>query len=293
MSADRQIICRNKDGVEVTFNYDDEGAFFLESVDGVMSVKNKNTTSENTTTDGSTYQGSSVPQRNIVITAHISRRHVYNRNLLYKCFKLKSFGKLTYKEEDEIREIDYSVEAINVGDKGVVRRAVISLLCSDPFFKDKEDTIVTMAGWDPCFTFPHSFKEEKEPFGRRIAEITKVIDNDSSAENINIEILIKADGTVTNPAIYHAEKGEFIKVGTATNPLTLTHGEAIRITTGTDEKNVYLIKDNNEKEINEYLDEGSDFIQLRDGRNTLTYAADEGRDYMDVTITYRLRYIGL
>ena len=92
MSADRQIICINEDGVEVTFDYDDESAFFLESVDGVMSVSNKVTTSENTTVDGSTYQGSVTLQRNIVLTAHISRRHVYYRNMLYKCFKSASNG---------------------------------------------------------------------------------------------------------------------------------------------------------------------------------------------------------
>ena len=48
-----------------------------------------------------------------------------------------------------------------------------------------------------------------------------------------------------------------------------------------------------ETEINEYLDEGSDFIQLVHGKNTFTYAAAAGRDYMNVTITYRFRYLGV
>jgi hypothetical protein len=293
MSADRQIICINEDGVEVTFDYDDESAFFLESVDGVMSVSNKVTTSENTTVDGSTYQGSVTLQRNIVLTAHISRRHVYYRNMLYKCFKPKTLGKLTYKEEDERRIIDYRVESVDIDEKGVVRNATISLICPDPFFKDEEDTIVTMAGWEARFEFPHCFVAEKEPFGERVAEIIKEIENDSAADNIGIEILIEAMGAVTNPAIYHTEKQEYIKVGTENNPLSLSRGEAVRITTGTNEKAVYLIQGETETEINEYLDEGSDFIQLGHGRNTFTYAADEGRDYMNVTITYRLRYLGV
>ncbi len=293
MSADRKIICKNEDDVEVTFDYDDESAFFLESVDGVMSVTNKVTTSENTTVDGSTYQGSVTQQRNIVITAHISKKHVYYRNLLYKCFKPKTNGQLTYSEEDERRIIDYRVESIEIDEKGVVRNAVISLICPDPFFKDEEDTIVTMAGWEARFEFPHCFIAEKEPFGERVAEIIKEIDNDSAADNIGIEILIEAMGAVTNPAIYHTEQEEYIKIGTDNNPLSISRGQKIRITTGTNEKAVYLIDGEEETEINEYLDEGSDFIQLVHGKNTFTYAAAAGRDYMNVTITYRFRYLGV
>ena len=293
MSADRTIYCRNKDGVEVSFDYGDTSPFFLESIDGVMSVSNKVTTSENTTVDGSTYQGSVTKQRNIVITAHTSKNHVYNRNMLYKCFKPKTEGVLTYSEEDETRIIDYIVESVEVDEKGVVRNAVISLICPDPFFKDEEDTIVTMAGWQPCFEFPHEFKAEKEPFGVRVAEIIKEIENDSAADNIGIEILIEAMGAVTNPTIYHTEQDIFIKVGTENNPLSIGAGEAIRITTGTNEKAVYLVQGETETEINEYLDEGSDFIQLVHGKNTFAYAADSGRDYMNVTITYRFRYLGV
>ena len=293
MSADRKIYCRNEDGVEVSFDYDDESAFFLESIDGVMSVTNNVTTSENTTVDGSTYQGSVTKQRNIVLTAHISKNHVYYRNLLYKCFKPKSNGLLTYAEENERRIIDYIVESVEIDEKGVVRNAVISLICPDPFFKDEEDTIVTMAGWEARFEFPHEFKAEKEPFGERVAEITKEIENESAADNIGVEITIEAMGVVTNPAIFHTEQDIFIKIGTENHPLSIGRGEVIRITTGTNEKAVYLVQGDRETEINEYLDEGSDFIQLVHGKNTFTYAADSGRDYMNVTITYRFRYLGV
>lgn len=293
MSADRAIHCKNSDGVEVVFNYDDESAFFLESVDGVMSVSNTVTTSENTMIDGATYQGSVTKERNIVITAHISKNHVHNRNLLYKCFKPKSHGILTYAEEDERRMIDYIVEEIEIDEKGVVRNAVISLICTDPFFKDEHDTIIVMAGWQPCFEWAHEFLEQKESFGVRVAEIIKEIDNDSAADNIGIEILIGATGAVLNPAMYHTEQGEYIRIGTEENPFTLHSGEAVRITTEINEKAVYLVKDEGETEINQYLDEGSEFIQLVHGKNTFTYAADDGRDYMNVTITYRFRYLGV
>lgn len=293
MSADRTIYCKNEDGVEVFFNYDEESPFFLEKIDGFTKVSNKVTASENTMIDGETYQGSVTRARNLVITASISKNQVYNRNLLYKCFKPKTSGLLTYVEEDERRIINYIVEDVDVDPDGVVRFATISLICHNPFFEDEEDVIVTMAGWRPCFTWRHRFKEEKEPFGKRIAEITKEIENDSAADYIGIEILIEATGAVVNPAIYHTEQKEYIKIGTQDNTLEIGSGEAVRITTYTNKKDVYLIKDGEETEINQYLDERSDFIQLVHGKNTFTYAADSGRDYMNVTITYRFRYLGV
>ena len=67
----------------------------------------------------------------------------------------------------------------------------------------------------------------------------------------------------------------------------------VRITTGTNEKNVYLIKDGVTTKINEYLDEESEFIQLVHGSNTFIYDAAQGVDYLNVTISYRFRYLGV
>ena len=287
------ISCTNEDNVQVQFSYDENAEYFLESVEGIYEVTNKITTSENTMIDGSTYQGSVTSQRNIVITAHMDKDYKARRNALYKCFKPKATGVFLYIEDDERRQVEYRTESVEVDEKGVIRNAVISLICPDPFFQDEQDITVTMAGWNPKFTFPHCFIAEKEPFGERKAEIIKAIENDSAADNIGIEIEIEATGVVTNPAIYHTEQGIHIKVGTTLKPLNMAAGEKIRITTGTNKKNVYLIQGATETAINEYLDEESEFIQLVHGKNTFTYAADAGRDYMNVTITYRLRYLGV
>lgn len=289
----KRVICKNENDIEVEFNYSEDADFFLVSLEGVYSVSNNVVTSENTMTDGSTYQGSTTKQRNIVITAQIDNDYQKRRDLLYKCFKPKSTGTFTYIENDEKRAIDYKVEDLDIAEKGVIRNITISLICPDPFFKDMEDVIVSMAGWQPCFEWPHEFKKEKEPFGERIAEIIKTVDNDSAADNIGIEILMEASGAVVNPALYHVEEDEFIKVGTAGHPLSLAAGEMVKITTGTNDKNVYLISNGKTTKINEYLDEDSEFIQLVSGSNTFKYDADSGINYLNVTISYRFRYLGV
>lgn len=288
----KRILCKNEDGVQIEFNYD-FASFFLVSLDGVYTVSNNVVTSENTMVDGSTYQGSTTKQRNIVITAQMETDYQTNRDLLYKCFKPKSTGIFTYMEDEETRVIDYKVEELEIGEKGVVRNITISLLCPDPFFRDLEDLSVSMASWTGLFEWPHAFIEEKEPFAERTAEKLKEIENDSAADNIGITVTLEAEGPVINPAVYHAESGEFIKVGTEKTPFSINAGDVVIITTETNNKAVYLVRDGVKTEINEKLDEDSEFIQLQHGINTIKYTADAGEDYLNVTISYRFRYLGV
>lgn len=290
----KRITCINEDNVQIEFSYDEDADFFLETLDGAYSVLNNVATSANTMTDGSTYQGSTTKQRNIVITASFDNDYQARRDFLYRAFKPKSTGTFTYYENEEVREIDYKVESIVIDEKGVVRNAVISLICPDPFFKDIQESEQSMAGWVPGFQFVHEFLAAGEEFGTRVAERVKTIENNAAADHIGLTIEIEATGPVTNPAIHHQEEDIFIRIGTQSNPFTMTAGQILRITTGTNEKNVYLIEtDDTETKINEYLDEGSDFIQLVHGLNTFIYEADGGVDYMNVTISYRLRYLGV
>ena len=123
--------------------------------------------------------------------------------------------------------------------------------------------------------------------------MVKTIENDSAADHIGIEIYMEAMGSVKNPVLYHVEQDIHIKIGTEDFPLVMEPGDAVKITTGTNEKNVYLISGGETKKINEYLDEESEFIQLVHGKNTFIYDADGGEDYLNVTITYRFRYLGV
>lgn len=89
----------------------------------------------------------------------------------------------------------------------------------------------------------------------------------------------------------------------------MSRGQIIVLTTGTDKKKTWLLENISQSEImesgyeklieerginiNEYLSEGSEFVQLQHGKNTITYTADSGTDYMSVSIFYRLLYLGV
>jgi len=287
----RKITCKNEDDVEIIFT-SDFSPLLLMDADGLYDVQNNVTTSANTMINGSTYQGSVQKERNIVLTVASKSDHQGNRELLRRCFKSGSKGTLTYEEGTEKRQIGYYVESIDPDSRERVRQATISLICPDPFFEDLTDTTKVMAGWVGGWTFPHKFQKEGEPFAKRQTEKLLVIENYSAADNIGLTFTLKAVGDVSNPSLKHVENQQTISIGSESNPFSMEAGDILTITTGTNNKHVYFTHDGDTEEINEYLTEDSEFIQLSRGTNTLGFSADAGEDYITVTVSYRLRYSG-
>lgn len=315
--SDLKVVCTSDKNVGITFTWDAFTPFHLLDIEGIYGIESNVVTSENTTIDGSTYQGATAKERNIVITVEMESDYKENRNLLYRCFPIKRTGTLEYIEGAESKIIQYEVESVTPGaTTGVIRDYTISLKCTDPYFKDLTDVEVVMASWVSDFCFPACFPEEGVTFGHREADLVKKIENESGADNIGITAIFKADGIVKNPAIYHAESGEFTKVGYDGNEFAMQSGQYVVIDTHTGKKNIYLLNSVTQAEIeshkdkygmidwdevvevygekiNEYLDEDGAFIQLQDGTNTITYSADSGTDYLSVSLYYRISYLGV
>lgn len=278
----------NDDNVQIEFSYREDAPFFLVQLEGVYTIEHDVNMTDNTMIDGAIYQSSTTRKRNIIITAQMDHDYVKNRNIIYGCFRQGSKGTFRYIEGDEIREIECVPEKVDIDEKGVVRNFTISLLCPFPFFKDMNDTTVTMAGWENVFEFEHEFKEPEE-LTRRITELIKEIDNFGTVKETGMEILIIANADVVNPVVHHIEQNKFVRI-----EKTLKTGEAIRITTGIDDKMVYFIDAaGKETEANGYIDEDSEFIQLINGSNNIQYDAEEGAEHMDVSIKYRTLYLGV
>ena len=233
--ADITVTCTNDKNVSIAFRWDwDNNPFHLLGLDGIYGYDCNVTTSENTTTDGSTYQGSTAKERNIVITAEIDGDYRKNRELLYRVFPKGRTGTLEYSEDGDIKIITYRVESVTPGaTTGVVRDYTISLICTDPYFKDLSDVEVVMASWVSDWYFENGFDINGVEFGHREAELVKEIENNNGADNIGITAIFRADGIVKNPAIYHSESGKYIKVGYAGNDFELQSGQYVVIFTHT------------------------------------------------------------
>lgn len=288
----RIITCTNRDGLSLRFGYT-YNPWLLTDADGLYLSEANVYTSDNTMIDGATYQGTTLKKRNIVLTMIDRNGHKHNRQVLYDVFKPKSPGTLSYEEDGDTKTIQYYVESVDVTSMGIKRTATVSLICPDPYFSAERDTTVLIAGWTANWTFAHEFKAGGETFGEKSGEKLKTITNDTAADNIGMTISIVATGNVLNPSVTRVESQQTIKVGTEAHPLQMKAGDEVRITTGTNNKHVYLKRDGITTEINEYLDEESEFIQLMRGENTIGYAADSGDGYLSVTVTFRYKYLGV
>ena len=290
----RKISCINENGIQLDFT-DKFSPWLLENCEGIYEVRNTVATSENTMTDGSTYQGSTTAMRNIILTLRDlpEANHEANRRLLYSLFKAKSPGTFTYYEDNTVKQIGYYVESISIDSVMRSRRATVSLLCPDPFFTDLKDISVQMSSWMAAFQWPHQFAAAGEEFGYRTAERMKTIENESAADHIGLTITIEASGPASSPTITHVEQGESITVGTENNPMELLAGDRIVITTHTNNKHVYLIRNGVKTDVNEYLSEDSEFLQIMSGANTFGYSAASGENYLSITIAFRYRYLGV
>lgn len=292
----RTITCTNSHNFSLTFG-DKLNPYLLENCDGLYEVDANVTVTQNGMTDGGTYIGTTIKPRNIVITLRFKKELAINRNQLYQLFKPGYIGTLTYTEIDgnyeEVRLIDYYVEKVTCDSAKRARTATISLISEDPFFRDRFPTTVEMTTWENMFEFAHEFLNEKEEFASLKKEKLVNIVMENTIAYIGVTINMVAEGDVINPKMIHVESGTYIQIGYDENPFEMQFGDKLIISTVENDKNVYLERDGQITSINEYIEPGSDYIQLVDGNNSFRYSAQEGEDYLRVNIVYTRRYLGV
>lgn len=281
------ITCRSDNGLEAAFTYEhDKNEYFLVSCDGIYSFKNAITTSKNATTDGTSYNGEGLEQRNIVITANIRRNHRQNREFLSRVFKVHSEGTFIHEEDGDVREIKYRVESIDVEEKGVLRAATISLICTDPYFTDGKDIKIEMSQWYDDFEWAVEIPEEGMEFGHRETSAIMQVDNEST-KDVGITITLEADDIVENPIIYNQTTNETLKL-----LCTMKANDKIVIKTIEGNITVELIRDGVTTDYNYTVDEDNDgYIQLVMGTNVIKYDADEGVEYLNVKFEYKNQFM--
>lgn len=292
----RSVTCRNNNtNSSMTFGEQGFTPFYLAHLDGVYEADNNVFISDNTMTDGATYQNSIAKKRNIVITAIAdpsnSMYNQANRDALYLLFRKGEMGTFIYTEDGVSREIDYVSERISrMNNK--TRAFTISLICPNPMFRDIEPQSVSMASWLGNFEFLHEFVAEGEEFGNKSSERSVNIRNDTARNNIGITVTISCNGTVVNPTITRIESDEKLTVGSEAKPFEMGTGDELIITTATNNKHVRLSRNGRLTEVNEYLTEESEFMQLMYGDNNMTYSAESGEENMSVSIKYTFEYEG-
>lgn len=293
----RRITCTNTaNNISVIFG-DAFSPFLLSDAEGIYTVDITVNSVENSMLDGSTIAGSVVRARNIVLTIVDKEDYGSNRNLLYSLFMPRTEGSLVYEEIDgsfsEKRMINYVVEKIEPGSSGEARFHTVSLICPDPFFTDLSDTYVQMIGWEGAFEFDHEFSDDGEEISYRVQNKLVEIANESSVDDLGFVATLIAEGNVTNPKLYLLERDEYIQIGSDNYPFNMVYGDRLIISTVTARKNVILVRDGVQSYANQYIEEGSEYIQLKIGVNTIRLSAESGEDNLLAAISFRNKYQGV
>lgn len=281
----KKIICENNNKNTVEFTYD--FPFFLTTASGLYEKIGTVSTVSSAFGIGETYSGTSVKKRNIVITGLIEDKFAERRQELYNAFPLKTEGTLYYYEDSIARKINYIVESVEVAEKGKPRTFTISLICPYPYFKDIEDSKVSMATWAPTFVFPMiSEKDVGLEFAIKNVTTMGTVTNDTNLE-FGMTIIFTANGNVEKPYLINVETQEKILVN-----ITMEAGDQIIVTTQRNNKNIQYIPVTTgiAENINYLMEYGSKFLQIHSGENTLRAGAEVDEENLTTIVSYSIEY---
>lgn len=261
--------------------------FLLQSVDGLGDVDADIQTQKAPFQDGSTYIDSVLQERaislEIVILASDKPTLFKHRQFLASVFNTKlGRGILRYENGETIREIEAVPDGVPVFPSGrenrgpFFQKALVNLLCPNPFWKSTE--ITEEPTFEPLFSFPF-----EGMFQIGIQRDARIIVNDGDAP---APLQIEFHGPAVNPIIINKTTGEFIKVNQ-----TLGENEIMEIDTTPGKKSVYFIQpDGTKRNVFNWIDLNSSFFQLVVGENEIEYSADSDIQGAIVNISYRKLY---
>jgi Phage tail protein len=281
----QRIIFTNARGQSVELK--SSAPFLLQSIDGLGDVDADIQTQKSPFQDGSTYIDSVLQERaislEIAILAADQPTLLQQRQYLASVFNPKlGFGTLRYENNGTVREIEAVPDGVPSFPSGKdnrlpkLQKAIVNLLCPNPFWKSTK--ITEEPTFEPLFSFPF-----EGMFQIGIQRDARIIVNDGDAP---APLQIEFHGPAVNPIIINKTTGEFIKVNQ-----TLGENETMEIDTTPGKKSVYFIQpDGTKRNVFNWIDLNSTFFQLVVGENEIEYSADSDIQGAIVNISYRKLY---
>lgn len=237
--------------------------------------------------DGSKVNSMALNERNIVLYLKIRPPIEINRNRLYKFFNPKNKVRLFYKNKLVNVYIDGVVEDFDCDQFTNKETAIVSILCSDPYFKAAADTVHSFTRITPLFEFPFSIPAEGVPFSE-LTRLTNLVVNHGDVESGVIIEFYATTAQILNPSFYNRTTQKRITVN-----FDMEQGDRIVINTNKGEKSITLIRDGISSNIINSMDSGSKWVTLTAGENEISYDADNGGENLNVTVTTTNKYMGV
>lgn len=282
----------------------------VESIEGLGPPKANINSTQLATTDGSVYSSSRILERNIVISLIMMESPTIeaSRQKTYKFFPIKKNVKLFVETDYRSVECYGYVESNEPDIFSDKESLTISIICTNPYFYDKDQTNIYFSRVIPGFEFPFSNESTDEKLltmGELQNDTRKEIVYNGDIDTGMVITLHALDDVSKKVTIWNLDTRQSIVVDlskiTADTTPGLQNSEEIEISTVV--QNKYAIYRNmNGQEFNclNAIDKNSDWFQLYNGPQTiLVYyekdTTEEGSDIdaIDVTVSYKNAYGGI
>jgi hypothetical protein len=239
--------------------------------------------------DGSMFNTSFLAERNVVITVALTGDVEKNRLKLYDVFSTGDYCKVYYSNYSRNIYCEGHVEAIETALFSQKQQVQISIICENPYLYALNQIYIDISKAFNNFEFPFAI----EKAGTEIAIINEnrraEIINSGETTGIEMTLYTNTQNTVvSNPVIYNAKTGEFLKINT-----DIQYGEVVVVNTTKGKKSIKKIINGLEQNIINSLETGSTWHQLNSGHNVFDYSSDTGQTILHIEFAYNVVYKGV
>jgi len=221
--------------------------------------------------DGATFVSASVQPRNLFLTLQLQGDVEANRHKLYEIFKIKQNGTLKYTSELIEAQIEAYVETLEILPMTWPVKALISLLCPQPYFEALQHILVDISFIEATLAFP--FQLETPGIEMGVVFPSEAV-NLFNPGDIPIGMKIRTLA--------------FIELET-----TMVAGDVLTITTEVGKKRIERLRNGEATNLFNTLALESTFLQLEEGDNVLYATSQSGSSSLFTEISFRPKYSGV
>ena len=280
------IIAENKYGEQLNLTTNDNYAML--SCGGLTPPTATINTAVIATRDGAVFNSSRLNTRNIVLIIKPLNSIESNRIQLYRYFKSKQYIKLYLENNTRSVWIDGHIENIEGDLYSSDERIQVSIICSDPYFKDTVTGEYTFSNVIDRFKFPFSIEAVPGVPISELADHTEIAILNNSDDETGVLITLTAVGNVSNPTIYNMTTNENFSLN-----INLSVGDEITIDTRRGSKRVLLTSGGVVSNIINYMVPGSEWLNLVVGDNVFSYECSSGATNLLITVSLQPIYEGI
>lgn len=308
-----KIVATNQknESVEMVLNRPDKSGLNIKNITGISPIGAEILMTPFASVDGAVYSGSRVPSRNIVMTIgmyneELTRNRVASiedaRHKSYQFFQIKDRVRLTFYTDNRTLYIDGYVESNEVDIFSEDETAVISIICTDPWFYSIGSNARTVSGIKHLFEFPFSSEdggadEERIIFGDISVDTRTEIFYEGDIRNGFTATISFFGMNFHDVYILNTDTREQFHIYTdqiknlTGDPLAL--GDEIVISTASSKKSVFLLRNGIYTNVIAIVDKNSDWLQLTKGMNTFALSSDYGVENITISMSFNNAYAGV